>query len=308
MSNVLMLWPDITEDIPSLIKKNYSDCVDVRNLYKKTNKFRRVIRRIRSELHLSTAQYFDDWIDDIGKYSKIIIHANPINQSVPAVLRKKGYDQRIIYWYWNPVCNCVSPKKIDRNNCELWSFSKDDCEQYNLRYNSTYYFMKPDFCTGDTDRDLFFIGADKGRYQHLMKLKSAAEAAGLTTDFRIIKDKTSSEEGIYAERLNYTQVVELVKKTKAVVELLQKGQNGFSLRVMEGLFFGKKLISDNMALTEDDYPKDALFSIEPSDYEKDDQQLGRELKDFVSRKQIPIKRQIVDYYDFRNWLSRFDEG
>ena len=302
-----MLWPDVTEDIPNLIKQNYSDVVDVRNLYKRTSKIGRIIRRMQSELQLSTERYFDDWIDDLGKYSKIIIHANPINQSVPKVLRRKGYNNRIIYWYWNPVRSCVFPDKLDRKDCELWSFSKEDCEKYQLRYNSTYYFVAPDDCVSGTDTDLFFIGADKGRYKRLMKIKAAAESVGLTVDFRIIKDKTSSKEGKYSERLSYAQVIEHVKKAKVVVELLQDGQNGFSLRVMEGLFFKKKLISDNAALTEEYYPKDAFFRIRSNDYAKEDQVLGQQLVHFVEKENVPFEEKWIEYYDFRNWINRFDK-
>lgn len=306
MSNVLMLWPDITEDIPSKIKENYCNCVDIRNLYKKIDKVGRAVRRIRSELKLSTEMYFDDWIYDLEQYSKIIIHANSINQSVPSVLRKKGYKNRIIYWYWNPVCNCVSPDKLNKKDCEIWSFSKDDCVRYGLRYNSTYYFMHPGDCADGADTDLFFVGADKGRYHRLMKMKSAAESVGLKTDFRIIKDKTSLKKDGYTDRIPYSQVIECVKKAKAIVELLQEGQSGLSLRAMESLFFKKKLITDNIGLINEYYPKDIVLLIRQDCYEKDKLLLGQQLLDFIKQKNCSLEQKWAKYYDFKNWLDRFD--
>lgn len=308
MAKVLMLWPDVSEDIPNMISRTYSEDVDIRNLYRRTEKAGRIIRKISSRMNLSTAFFFDTWISDIGSYEKIIIHANAINRSVPDVLRRKGYKGRIIYWYWNPVCNCVSPEKINRNNCELWSFSKEDCEKYSMRYNSTYYFLKPECECIEPQVDLFFVGLDKGRYDRLMKIKCAAEMVGLNVDFRVVKDSSSCKKGIYTERMNYKDVVARIKQSKVIVELLQEGQTGVSLRVMEGLIFGKKVLSDNQMVYEEPYYTDQSFCIiTDSDINGETSLLGEKLRRFIERENIATDKKWTEYYAFQSWLKRFDE-
>lgn len=67
----------------------------------------------------------------------------------------------------------MNPNKINKELCELWSFSKDDCKNYDLKYNTTYYI--PDISINNrhtnTSIDFFFIGRDKGRYLRLRKLE-----------------------------------------------------------------------------------------------------------------------------------------
>lgn len=319
MADTLMLWPDITEDIPNAIKRRYSEIVEVRNLYRKTGKAGRLFRKILSQQHMSTARYFDNWIDTVHQFGTVIIHANVINQSVPDTLRKMGYKGRIIYWYWNPVCNCVSPDRINRDCCELWSFSADDCKEHHMSYNSTYYFEEPTAYaltgkkTGENDSrietqeeidmDIFFVGADKGRYGKLMELKEVAEKAGLKTDFRIIRDASSNVSGEYSSRLDYEEVVRLTKKSRAILEILQEGQTGMSLRPMEAIFFGKKLITDNMAIqTEKFYDNRVVLVLDGRETEKD---FSHYLYHFVRENDGKVSHEYIDYYDFKNWLKRF---
>ena len=320
MADTLMLWPDIKEDIPSTIKKRYNDIVEVRNLYRKTRIVGRVFRKLLAHRHKSTAFFFDSWVKMVDQFDMVIIHANEINQNVPDMLRKKGYKGRIIYWYWNPVCNCVSPDRINRDCCELWSFSADDCKAYNMSYNSTYYFEEPyeyvmemektdgnaslmDTPQDETEIDIFFVGADKGRYDCLEQLKENAAKAGLKTEFKVIRDATSSSEGEYSPRIDYNEVVELTKKSRAVLEILQKGQTGVSLRSMEAIFFGKKLITNNLKIqNEKFYDEEAILLLDGREKEENFPQL---LYRFVRENARMIDREYINYYDFKSWLKRF---
>lgn len=299
MRKVLMLWPEISEDIPMIIQDLYSDIVSVENLYKKTNVFGRMLRKKLSKFNRSTKYFYSNWFKNIHEYEIIIIHANVINRTVPNVLRKNGFKGRIIYWYWNPVINSISPNKINRDNCELWSFDKEDCKTYDMRYNSTYYFnFKPnnDFIS---EYDMFFIGRDKGRYKEIRAFEHEMNDLGYKTNFMIIRDSTSMEDGIYSDLLPYTKVVELVKKSKCIVEFLQSGQTGLSLRVMEALFFQKKIITNNNALRNEKFYNNNNFFIINNNNNK--------IKYFMDSNYSKLNDSMINYYDFKNWLHRFEK-
>lgn len=296
MNKTLMLWPNINEDIPSLIKEYYSDIIDINNLYKPCSSYKRIIRKLLSIAKLSTEIFFDEWIYDITKYDMIIIHANIINQSVPKTLRKKGYKGRIIYWYWNPVSASISPDKIDRNNCELWSFDYNDCKKYNMKYNSTYYFRRLPVQEVIPKTDVFFIGKDKGRYNRLNNFKKFIEDLGFSTNFLIIKDKTSKG-GKYAKSLPYNEVINLTIEANCILEFLQKEQSGMSLRVMESLFFHKKLITDNKNLK-----NTKVYDI-GNTYIIGSSSIG--IEQFMKEPIKPVENTLLKYYDFENWLNRF---
>ncbi|NJE43788.1 hypothetical protein [Massilimicrobiota sp. SW1139] len=296
MSRILMLWPNVDEDIPSLIKEYYSDIVDIKNLYTPCNSFKRIIRKLLSISKCSTEMFFDKWIYEVMKYDIIIIHANIINQSVPKTLRKKGYNGRIIYWYWNPVSGSISPNRIDRNICELWSFDYDDCKKYNMKYNSTYYFKRLPIRESVSKTDVFFIGKDKGRYDKLNNFKKLIENLGFSTNFLIIKDKTSRG-GVYSKSIPYTDVINFTKESNCILEFLQKEQSGMSLRVMESLFFKKKLITDNNNLKDTKvYDIGNTYIIGSS---------SKEIDQFMKEPIKPVDKSLLEYYDFENWLNRF---
>ena len=59
MNRILMLWPDITEGIPSIIRHYYTDIVTVDNLYIKTTKKQRIIRKFLSCAGLSTKFFLE---------------------------------------------------------------------------------------------------------------------------------------------------------------------------------------------------------------------------------------------------------
>ncbi len=297
-----MLWPDVLEDIPSSISRQYYDIVDVRNLYRKSGLIGRIIRKFLSKLGLSTISFCDNWIQDIDKYDKIIIHANIINRTIPHYLRERGYNGRIIYWYWNPVETTVNPNSVDKNSCEIWSFSRCDCEKYNLNYNSTYFFITDSNSYRIENKyDVFFIGKDKGRAEYLLNLKNIFEADKLKCNFIVVKDETSKlANSFYSTAINYNNVVMLTKQSKVILEILQDGQTGESLRTMESVFFQKKLITNNKCIIQEPYyNKDYIFVLGIDDI--------RTIHDFiVSPANIKDFNEYKSYFQFDNWLKRFD--
>ena len=181
-----------------------------------------------------------------------------------------------------------------------------------MSYNSTYYFEEPEYEDNihkqdgiQEKTDIFFVGADKGRYDKLMKFKVAAEAAGLKTDFRIVRDATSVSSGEYSSRVDYDEVVKLIKESRAILEILQEGQTGISLRPMEAIFFGKKLITDNQTVRKERfYDTKSILLLDELYMGKD---FSETLYHFV-RDEAKTDRTLVDYYDFRNWLRRFEQN
>ena len=133
----------------------------------------------------------------------------------------------------------------------------------------------------------------------LCALKSKIEQLGIKTDFHIIADKKSPKGNNYSPFIAYSNVIATIKKSGAILEILQEGQEGYSLRVMESLFFNKKLISNNPLLKHAPfYNSNNIFIIDNLNLEG--------LTDFMSHPFVQVKSEFIDYYRFDNWLSRFE--
>lgn len=78
------------------------------------------------------------------------------------------------------------------------------------------------------------------------------------------------------------------------------GTNGFTLRVLESLFFEKKLITNNINIINCEfYNKNNIFIINKDNLD--------DLNDFLKSEYKKIDKKIINYFDYESWLNRFFE-
>ena len=271
--------------------------------YKKVNKFFRALRRLHSNItFLSFNIWFDNWKMDLKHYDIIIIWAAKLNVSIAKWIHSKYPNIRIIFWFWNPIKKNFIPDNNLKKICECWSFDFQDCIDYNLIYNTQFYFPPSNdeilkkHCTKN---DIFFIGAEKGRGEILLQLEKRFEELHLNTYFHIVKDNTKSKSKIkYCPPLRYSNVIKCVLNTKCILEILQENQSGFTLRTMEALFYSKKLITNNKDIKFFEFynPQNIFILGENS---------ISELPNFIKSKFQPIDSMLLQKYTFYAWLNKF---
>lgn len=78
------------------------------------------------------------------------------------------------------------------------------------------------------------------------------------------------------------------------------GTNGITLRVLESLFFEKKLITNNINIINCEfYNKNNIFIINKDNLD--------DLNDFLKSEYKKIDKKIINYFDYESWLNRFFE-
>ena len=212
-------------------------------------------------------------------------------------------DQRIILGYWNPAPENRMFDLVPRR-VEIWSYSPSDCERYGFRHNSQFYFDCVAGKQGEkTESDhaqptVCFVGREKGRKQSVLKIKESLEQNGIAADFHFMIDgvpKNRFEEPI----MPYAKVVDLIRKSDAILDYTLRENAGLSLRPMEALFLEKKLITNQKSIRQYDFYREENIYILGED--------TRELKEFLSTPPVKIDPKIRDYYLMSNWLKRFDQ-
>ena len=82
---------------------------------------------------------------------------------------------------------------------------------------------------------------------------------------------------------------------------MQDGQVGLSLRAMESIFFNKKYVTTNKEIiNEPFYCAENIYVL--GDSQDDDEKLQK----FLSDENNMINEQFFKYYDFEEWLKRFN--
>ncbi len=283
--------------------------VDVCPVFKKMGKYKRYISLIHvQKLKLPKMDFwYGEWKKRLKIYSTVIVFDRNYNWDIVNFIHSINRKCRIIVWYWNPIEKIERLPLKYRSFCEEWSFDKDDCKKYILNYNNQFSFKKI-FNAGENVKgdvsDFYFVGMDKNRAELLMKIKSRSERIGKKVNFIIVKDKTSLKNGcIYSQPIDYLSNINNLFNTKTIVELVQNGQSGLTVRCVEALFAKKKIITNNECIKEYDfYHPNNIFILE------DDNLYSKGFEMFLEAPYYELSNEVTQKYDFEQWINGFESG
>lgn len=274
------------------------------NLTKPLKVLREVNRRLNK---LFNIPYLTVWFNktlrqDISSFTHIIVFVQKNSQDILTFLSEKiNKNQRLIAWYWNPVFRVLNPKNTRNLKCEYWSFDIEDCLKFDMLHNSTF-FLYPSSAFNVTNEyvyDYIYLGANKGRLNILNSLETKLDKLSLKSLFYIVdetKPKTQRK-----MLIPYDDYLDLIYTSRGIIDIVQDSQEGLTLRVMESIFFNKKLITNNRVIKElPFYNSNNIFILNQNSTLED-------LKDFCNRPYIKVDPLFIDYYTFGEWLKRFDQ-
>lgn len=270
----------------SWIKEGYSAKI----IFKPQPKIIRALRRLWVDTFLFGYDFwYADWKNELSKYRTIILHASERTRTIPKYIHKHYPDIRIIYWYWNPVNNESLPSLTKDKNIECWSFDNDDCKKYGMNKNIQYYYDVSDIEKANSEYDVYFVGHDKGRMDTIEVFKEIFQKNNISYRFDIVKDGDSN--------IPYKDVQNRIAKSKTILEINQSGQSGCTLRALEALFFGKKLITTNVNIKKEDfYNKNNIYI-----YNKE----KRNIKDFIESPYDQSSCKYKDNHTINAWFNNF---
>ncbi len=214
-------------------------------------------------------------------------------------------------WLWNPVRDFLETSREARQFGErlraegfrLATFDPRDAGEHDFRLLPQVYRQVELPATPGRASDVFFVGREKNRLATLLEWKDALQQLGLRTDCHIVRDRgvrhTSAQLDALAEQpLPYDETLRRIAGTRAILEILQRGQSGLSVRCLEAFFLGKKLITDNHGIVDSPlYHPDQVFVIGEDD--------PRELASFLDRPTPPAHSAALASFDVRHWVDNF---
>ena len=284
MSEILYL----KEDNKSVFLK-YIDNKKILNYYKVNSK--NFLLRVLKKIGFSSI-LFGDWKNKIKQYEYVILGENGYLPCIAKYIKKKNPDCKIILYFWNILEDQKPYKKLieDKNIDEFWTFDKNDAKKYNMKYNPQFYTKNVKIQDEQNKYDVLFLGRPKTRKKDIVELEKKLEEEGIQTNFKIIENEK--------DYVSYDEYLKMIAESKSILDYNQEGQVGLSLRPMEALFLERKLITNNTDIKNYDfYDHDNIFILGEDDINK--------LKEFINKPYKKINQDIIDYYDFEQWLKRF---
>lgn len=218
--------------------------------YTDRNLFLRCLRELWFRLHLPGRQLFYNPRLKSLRASCIIVKDPLITPGFLRWLRSLHPNARIILEYDNRADKTIDPDRVG-SDIEKWSYDPDDCEKYGMKRKIPNYLdiyrITPD---PNPVFDILYLGRDKGRAEALLSLERKFSELGLRTHFHICADRRFGlrKKRCYQPLLTYRQYLRLLKKSRAILNIMPEGQRSITQREMECVFNGIKCFTNNKAI------------------------------------------------------------
>ena len=215
-------------------------------------------------------------------------------------LRKEYPKVKLILWNWNKLKD-GNIGRFKKYYNAIYTFDREDSKLYDLKYISSFYskVTAEIYKSKEAKEGVIFIGYDKGRAPFLKGVKDRLDELKIPYYFHVVKDSTSKVENgieLYDKGLSYEEVLKKTSEFKIVLDLVITGQKGLTLRTLETIFLGKKLITNNPIVQEEElYKTGNILVIEnPSDI----------TEEFLRKETLKVENKILDNYSTEGWLKK----
>lgn len=208
----------------------------------------------------------------------------------------------------------LTPKEPSRYTdmpVHFYTCDRHIAEKYHATFAPYFYIFSPcDFDAYDAltqeayQRDVFFIGEEKGDRRARIDFTEGARPAGLTHELRLVPQ--NRHRSLFHRHnpagvgyMPYSVVQERVRTSRAILELISDGQTGLTQRSFEALFLRRSSSwqPGNQIHCDFYHPQEHLHLRRARSLE--------ELPDFLHRPFHPIAPKIVQQYTLAGWLQHF---
>lgn len=283
----------------------YKIDIEVVDIRKHLRLFLRFLRKLPVfSLYISNTKERSMWELDCIGYKTVVLFDTYAHYSEYAhkIERSVSEDTRLILYLLNPAFFSDDYTKLSKR-WEIWTFAKADSEKFGLRYGGTFYNPHLLKLTETEHReskqtDVLFVGTDKGRKTYVKELEQILTNDGIKCDFRVVDNFKSLFSTQYSREMSYLDLCKLIYSTNVLLDVVQDGQYGLTLRVMEAILFGKKVITTNkyLANDEDFATNENIYILDKYNF--------KGLKSFILKPVIPYSENLKHKYSFYSWMER----
>lgn len=203
---------------------------------------------------------------------------------------------------WDSIAKIPSQKKYLNKFDTCYSFDKDDCEKYNLRFNPNFYFVEEQ--NSVSNYDISYLATYDDRitdtihiinYFNLNHIKNKARI--LTAKNIKISHNLPKNIEIIHNIIPFSESYKYYSDSKIILDIAHSNQKGLSFRPFEAIGMNKKLITTNKDIVNYDfYNPNNIFVIDniknidiptqflASDYEE-------------------LTKDIKEKYHIKNWVK-----
>ena len=141
----------------------------------------------------------------------------------------------------NPLNNNHKVKlllpQLEKYDINIFTFDTVDAKKFGYKPYPQFASRLSQVLDTPVTYDFSFVGRDKGRGEVLNALKNQLESMGYHCNF----DIRSADQ----PNISYTDYLKVSLSAKCMIEILQENQSGMTLRAIEAILYGRKLLTNN---------------------------------------------------------------
>ncbi|MDB2624717.1 hypothetical protein N9Y10_00825 [Flavobacteriaceae bacterium] len=147
---------------------------------------------------------------------------------------------------------------------KAYSFDRADCEKHKKLYYLPLFYTDRNVVKREIKYDIAFVGSvtTYRRYNHVKKVEKYCNENGLTFKYFLLipfRDyvkfalKGKVMKGVSFKTIPYSQVQEMYAESRVVIDLPNQIQTGLTMRIIEVLADGMKLVTSNPAIKKENF-------------------------------------------------------
>ena len=191
----------------------------------------------------------------------------------------------------------------------FYVFDKEDLVKYpsyGLLYSPNFYFDYPEKSDPETVYDVYYVSSfQTSRVDHLLSLYKQLVGYYSKVKFVVIPGRVNEEDipefihqnmEIQSHHVSFEEQLAYVRNAKVIIDLVLSDHNGYSFRIIEGIKYGKKVITTNATVVDADFyhPNNFfIWTLETAD----------KLADFLETPYHPLPAEVRSKYGFSAWLE-----
>ncbi|WP_281632036.1 hypothetical protein [Flavobacterium luteolum] len=218
-----------------------------------------------------------------------------------SILEFKNYSKKSIGFFNDNIYRCPKIKRVLHCFDEVFSFEKEDCEKFNLKFAPNWIYNSENAIPNNQfEYDVFNISSIDKRLPILKRI--AANLASQHSKFKFIvydkKQKDSDKNITYIKsHMPLSEVNDYINRSKVLLDINRLGQIGLTFRVFESLGLEKKLITTNTDIKNYDFynPNNILIIDEKNPVIP---------VAFFENEYEKIPDSILSHYTLKGWTNR----
>ena len=234
-----------------------------------------------------------------------VIKGDRLSDTFLTRLRAGFKSAKFILYLWDSLIYVPTATRQLKYFDRVLSFDRIDCmENTHLIFRPLFFRSRVETVECETKYDLSFIGLHHSeRLDFILRINDWCLGNRLKTFlylktgrkyyFRKIFSKVNRY--LHLTSLPYTQVTKIFQTSKVLLDFPHPDQNGLTIRTIESLGFGKKLITTNKDVTNYDFYNDQNVLYVDPEFENLD------LDFFLSDYRQPSV-EVLNRYSLENWL------